>query len=154
MGNVAKGHKDREHISTVEELHDYMHVTNPRLWAFLLVIMTIIVAGIVYASTITLDNTLHATAEVGLSDNKKDNPMVISLTIPEGYEEVIKVGMPVLVGNEPGKISLLGEYAEWIEEQSSWAMVSLDDSSKILPPGDYDATITIESASPLSFLIN
>ena len=53
-----------ERISSPESLHDYMRVTSPRLWMLLGAIAALLVGFIVYASTVTMENTVPIEVEV------------------------------------------------------------------------------------------
>ena len=158
MSSQKQGQKGKEQISTVEELHDYLHVTNPRLWVFLLTIMSLIIGLIVYASMITLDNTVQTTAIVSVLEEAEGDEEVrlTTVQVPDGYEGVIKVGMRVLIGNESGTICAVDKDLSVMHDEDAKleASVELDNASSYLPDGTYDATITIESASPLSFMFN
>lgn len=150
MATKARRQKDAEHISSVEELHDYLQVTSPRLWVFLGVIMALIIASIAYASTITLVNEAHTTAQVVEEDKDESSHMVTTIDVPEEAEEIVAVGMPVKIESSRGTIKSI----DYSPEDGTWAVVQMDDGSAILAEGTYDATITLEKATPLSYMFN
>jgi hypothetical protein len=150
MATKARRKKGTEHISSVEELHDYLQVTSPRLWVFLGVIMVAIVVSITYASTITLINEAHTTAQVTEAGEGEASYMVTTIDVPEEAEEIVAVGMPVKIELSRGTIKSI----DYDPEDGTWATVQMDGGSAILAEGTYDATITLEKATPLSYLFN
>ena len=49
--------KSLDHISSPEELHDYMRVTSPRLWMILTAIVLLLGGFIIYAATARMEST-------------------------------------------------------------------------------------------------
>ncbi len=97
MDNQLFRQKSLDHISSPEELHDYMRVTSPRLWMVLAAILILVGGFIVYAATTRLESkeTVRVTAANGR----------ISGRIPAERQDLIKVGMPVRIGGQTGKIN-------------------------------------------------
>mgnify|MGYP007069926093 FL=1 len=140
-----------EQISSTEELRDYMHVTNPRMWIILSAVLILIVGFIVFAGTVTMENTITVPAEVSITEIDGGQYNDIIITVPESVEEIIKKGMPVTIAKETGSIYGI---AASVDSASTTALVILDDKSIILPPGNYDAKVILERISPFSFLFN
>ena len=150
MNDQVFREKSLKQISNVDELHDYMRVTSPRVWMFLSVIMALIVGIIIYACTVTMENTIQTKAAIYTEkETSEDTFMEIELEIPQDMEDVVKPGMEVRIGTYTGSVSSV-----YTDEESAGALVLLDDDSVILPDGTYDATIIIERVSPVSFLFN
>ena len=150
MDNNIFRQKSIDQISSTEELHDYLQVTSPKLWMLLSVILALVVGFIVYASTVTMENTVQAKADVAVDIGDDDNEeMNILMTIPEMYKDVVKVDMYVRIGGEIGQIKAIFNF-----EEDTQAVVELYDEDEILPNGTYDATIIIETVTPFSFLFN
>ena len=142
--------KSLDQISSTEELHDYMHVTSPKLWMILSVILVLVVGFIVYASAVSTENSIQVKAEIMTdTDSNGKRNMDIYLQIPEKYEEVVKRNMDVRIGDEIGYITSV-----FMLEDDTEAIVSLYDENAILPTGIHDATIILEVVSPISFLFN
>ena len=57
MSEAVREQKERR-ISSPEELHDYMHVTGPGLWIMLTVIIGLMAALIITASTMKMENLM------------------------------------------------------------------------------------------------
>ena len=143
--------KNMDQISSTDELHDYMHVTSPKLWMILSVILVLIIGFIVYASTITMENSIQVPAVVKYeSGDGANEEMDIILTIPDHYKDVIKVNMDVRIADETGYIGAMLMLGDGDTE----AAVFLDDEYRKLPRGNYNATVVIETISPISFLLN
>ena len=153
MENKVFREKSMDQISSTDELHDYMHVTSPKLWMILSVILVLIIGFIVYVSTVTMENSFDVPAVVEYADTNEDgieDSMTITLVIPNRFQEVVKRGMGVRIGDETGTIAALLV----VEDDDTQAVVFLDDEESKLPKGTYDATVVIESISPISFLLN
>lgn len=153
MENKVFREKSMDQISSTDELHDYMHVTSPKLWMILSVILALIIGFIVYVSTVTMENSFDVPAVVTYTDDDGDgveNSMTITLVVPNHYADVVKRGMRVRIGEEDGTIVALLV----VEDNDTQAVVFLDDEEQRLPKGTYDAKVVIESISPISFLLN
>ncbi len=97
MENQLFRQKSLDHISSPEELHDYMRVTNPRLWAVLIAIVLLLGGFLVYAATTRMEST--DTISFRVIGN-----YIYHGCIPENRMDVIKVGMPVRISGETGTI--------------------------------------------------
>lgn len=89
--------KSLDHISSPEELHDYMRVTSPRLWMILTAIVLLLGGFIIYAATARMESTETIRLRV-------DRGSIMGY-IPEGRQDLIKVGMPVRIAGKTGKIN-------------------------------------------------
>ena len=89
--------KSLDRISSPEELHDYMRVTNPRLWTVLIAIVVLLAGFLVYAATTRMESTETITFQV-------TGGYIHHGCIPENRQDIIKVGMPVRINGEKGKI--------------------------------------------------
>lgn len=150
MATQARSQKGSNHISSVEELHGFLHVTSPRLWVFLGIIMVLIIGSIAFASTITLVNELQVTAEVYEVQEDGSSYLLTAIDIPEEAEETVAVGMLVTIGASRGTIKSI----DYDPEEGTWAVVQMDDGLAALPEGTYEASIVLERATPLSYLFN
>ncbi len=86
-----------DHISSPEQLHDYMRVTSPRLWMILSAILALLVGLIGYAFTTTMETAIHVKATV--SGN------YIEIDLPAESLETVKIRMPVRIEGKNGYIS-------------------------------------------------
>ena len=73
MENPLFRKKSLDHISSPEELHDYMRVTSPRLWMILAAIIVLLAGFAVYASTATMENTMPIRVQVEHYDASEDS---------------------------------------------------------------------------------
>ena len=150
MENQVFRQKSLDQISSTEELRDYMHVTSPKLWMVLSVVLVLVIGFIVYASAVTMENTIQVKAAVSIEkEDDGSEEMSIILTIPDSYQSVVKTDMEVRIGNDTGYV-----YSVYLFEDETDAVVVLDDENRVLPQGIYDAEIVIETISPISFLFN
>ena len=153
-----------EHISSPEELHDYMRVTSPRLWMILAAIIVLLVGFIVYASMATLENTLDIRVTVdsfetqvtvdGEAQNVRSAAYYAAL--PLSMKDTVSTGMPVRLGNVRGQVSVMSVANDKDDPEHALLLVfdMENDSDFYLPDGEYDAELVLESRSPISFLWN
>ena len=143
-----------DHISSPEELHDYMKVTSPRLWMILAAVVALLVGFIVYASVATLENKLDVKAEVYVYTDPEtgerfvDDFMVI---IPDEKKDLVQREMVVRFAGYEGKIEYIIQ-----DKDATGAHVSFEqpiDASN-LEDGTYDAEVVLEQVSPIKFIIN
>ena len=146
--------KSLEHISSPEEMHNYMRVTSPRLWMILAAISLLLVGFIIYASFAKIENTIPTTVHVEVENptiyDEDDGPMVIAYgTLPNSYKNQLEVGMEVRLDDLTGTI-------EWFSAtgEELGFLIDFGDDADSLTEGEYEAEIVIESISPISFLLN
>lgn len=152
--------KSLARISSQEDLHDYMRVTSPRLWMLLTVIAALLVGIIVYASTATIENTMDLTVEIKTVDDSEEGKpedntpegayTYVTATQPLSMKNVLEPGMELRVAGETGTLI----YMFNTSEDELGLGFELDGLTTSLPDGEYDATLVLESVSPISFLLN
>ncbi len=86
-----------DHISSPEEMHDYLRVTSPRLWMLLSAIVALLVGFLIYASTTTIESTETVSAAVSYGT------IVSSLLEEQG--SMVTIGMPVRVGGIKARVT-------------------------------------------------
>jgi len=96
MANDFFRKKSMEHITSPEQLHDYMRVTSPRLWMVLCAIIPILIGFIIYAATTRMETTLKLKSKVEGS--------VVSVQVPLQDVEILRTRMPVRIGGKTGFI--------------------------------------------------
>ncbi len=157
MNNQLFRKKSLEHISSPEEMHDYMRVTSPRLWMILTAIAVLLAGFIIYASTTTLENTMAIRVAVesfeieGDEENEPEHRTYVSAELPIGDKDKIETGMKIRLGKENGKISWIGTGAD---EEYMNVFFEMEHSYLPFPDGEYDAELVLESTTPISFLWN
>ena len=152
--------KSLERISSPEELHDYMHVTSPRLWMILTAIVVLLAGFIAYASTTTLENTMPITVQIETfevyseeqDEGETERMTFAGATIPIEYKYSISIGMQVRMGQETGRISYFGASEE--EADSIYTVIEMEHRYIPMPDGEYEAELVLESTTPISFLWN
>ncbi len=129
--------KSLERISSPEQLHDYMRVTNPSVWMILAAVM-ILLAGLLIGSAIgTIELTIPAEWTV------KDGEAAAAI-FSEHAEEV-RLGMPARVNGKMFTVESIGE---------SVGELTTVTASVSLPDGVYDGVIITGSIRPIDFLWN
>lgn len=146
MSEAVQERKERR-ISSPEKLHDYMHVTGPGLWIMLALIIVLMAVLIYFASTVKLENLMEVSADV-TDDGAGGEPAALLCSLTGSRKDQVKVGMKVRVAGHEGTITTLVE-----DDDEVIVRADLDRSDVELKDGAYDATIVLESTSPVSFLM-
>ena len=128
--------KSLEKISSPEQLTDYLRVTNPGIW-LILAAAVMLLAGLIVWSSVGRLETLTA-ASVSVTDG------TAIITVGDDSEGRIASGMSLRVGAQEFEISK-------VEKDTSGKTVAY--APVTLANGNYDASIVVESISPISFLI-
>ncbi len=99
MENNLFRKKSVEHISSPEQLHDYMRVTSPRLWMILSVVAALLIGFIIFACTTRMESTrsLKFQVESGW----------ISSIVSSSDIDLIKIHMPVRINGKTGTVTYL-----------------------------------------------
>ena len=137
-------------ISSPEQMEDYMQVASPRLWMILSAIIVLLVGFVIFAATATMENVIKVQAEVAtdtLEDGTKYSLIVFD--IPQGMDDVLKIGMPLRIGDKEGQIAV---FYRTTEDNKAGGV--LNDTSVLLLEGSYDVEVVTETTTPISFLLN
>ena len=125
--------KSLDRISSPEELHDYMRVTSPRLWMILSAIVIMLVGFVVYAAMTRMEST----EKVRLRMSGENDAYT---RIPEGREELVKIGMEVRVNGRTGHVTQIENNLEYVLDvafdgqpptDSDYYVVSIGDSRDV-----------------------
>ena len=90
-----------EHISSPEQLNDYLRVTSPAIWVILIAVILLLAGMLVWASFANIDSFATGTAQV------EDGRMVIHFD-DQKLSEKVEVGMTARVGDTDSVISSVG----------------------------------------------
>ena len=69
--------------------------------------------------------------------------------LPASEIEVVKPGMKVRLGDETGQVGFIYTSGENLS-----VLFDMDKPVLSMPDGEYDATLVLESRTPISFLLN
>lgn len=122
--------KNLDRISSSDELHNYMRVTNPKLWMLLTAVIVLVVGFIVFASVVKMDNTIKATAVVQNQIDATNNNSITSyaaLVIPKTHEDTVKTGMLVRFADEEWRIISIISLEE---EDATGILVPVEEEKK------------------------
>ncbi len=97
MENNLFRKKSLDHISSPEEMHDYMRVTSPKVWMILGAILLLLAGFIIFFATARMESSIHLKAECSYGSAFS--------YIPTSQMDVVKIHMPVRIDGHPGKIS-------------------------------------------------
>ena len=90
-----------EHISSPEQLNDYLRVTSPAIWVVLIAVILLLAGMLVWASFANIDSFATGTAQV------EDGRMVIHFD-DEKLSEKVDAGMTAKVGDTDSVITSVG----------------------------------------------
>ena len=150
MQNQLFRQRSIDKISSPEQLHDYMRVTSPKLWMILAAIAVLLIGFIVYASTATMENTMTVQAEVtNYPQENGERDCLVSIKLPIEQKELVAIGMTVRLADQEGVIDFIFETSDGVG-----VSVHMNHPNPSLPDGVYDASIVLETTTPISFLLN
>ena len=90
-----------EHISSPEQLNDYLRVTSPAIWVVLIAVIILLAGLLVWASFANIDSFVSGTAQV------ESGKMVITFD-DEKFSEKVGAGMTAQVGDTASVITSVG----------------------------------------------
>ncbi len=157
MDNGLFRKKSIDRISSPEALHDYMRVTSPRLWMILTAVVVLLAGFIVFASTATMENTIHIRAQVVRYQEQEEGKQeekemtYVAAYFPMDQIDVIKTGMKLRLGQEEGRVSWISASED---DDKLTVLFEMDHSYIPLADGEYDAELILESTTPIRFLWN
>lgn len=122
-----------EKISSPEQLTDYLHVTNPGIWAVLVAVILLLVGLLAWSYVGTLETTVGARATV--EDSYAE--------IVANDTQVLESGMILRIHNQEYLIDFTYED----EYGFSVGVAQVD-----LPNGRYDCKVVVEQVHPIAFL--
>lgn len=138
MENQIFRKKSLEKLSSPEELNDYLHVTNPAIWAVLAAVILLLAGLLVWSSFTAIESKAVGTAEV------KSGVVTITFADEKAAENV-QAGMEAEIG---------GIRAEVISLSADESGRTTATASASLPDGVYDAAVGYKSTQILHLLFN
>ncbi len=148
----------KQHISSPEELHDYMRVTSPWLWVLLSAIVLALAGFVIYASTTTMENTLPIRVLITTMENTEEEiaegmgpySTFAYCELPLSMKDTVKMGMLVRIAGETGRV-------DWLATDTDDHLIisiQLDGGYVPLKNGEYEGEMVLEQTSPINFLWN
>lgn len=126
--------KTLERISSPEQLNDYLHVTNPGIWAVLTAVIILLAGVFVWSCTGTLETKSPASMVV------KNH--VAEIVVKD--DSVLEKGMVIKEDSQEYYIASVTE--DEYGRKTGIAEVNL-------PDGKYDAEVVTETTRPVEFLL-
>ena len=126
--------KTLERISSPDQLNDYLHVTNPGIWAVLTAVIILLAGVFVWSCTGTLETKSPASMVV------KNH--VAEIVVKD--DSVLEKGMVIKEDSQEYYIASVSE--DEYGRKTGIAEVNL-------PDGKYDAVVVTETTRPVEFLL-
>ena len=150
--------KSLDRISSPEQLDDYIRVASPRMWVVLAAVVIFLAGAVIWSVFGRIESRV---AGVAIVDGG-----VCTVYVPREQASLLHAGDPVTVGETESRIGSVStepfdvddtfpEYAASLGgfEQGEW-ICSAEAGTVGLADGIYEASVTEESISPISFLTN
>jgi hypothetical protein len=128
-----------DHVSSPEQLYDYIKVSNPGIWIILVAIIVLMAATGVWVVTGTIPTTVSLTVRAEGTGN------LISYLPPEAARSV-RPGMSVIIGERQGKVARVANAPESREEASR--MLKSDYAAHLMRLSDWNLKIEIQADLP------
>ena len=138
MDNQTKKTAGAKQITSPDQLHDYLHVTNAAVWIVMALIILLLVVSLIWSSQTTIDSYTDATAKV------TGRSMIVRIDNPN-LQDKIQSGMTILVGDTKTKVASVGH-----DENGQLFAVA----GTTLANGTYNARVVYKQTKVLSLLFN
>ena len=138
MKNQSGNNENVKQITSPDQLHDFLHVTNAAVWIVLGAVILLLVVSLVWSANATIDSYTDATAEV------TGKSMIVTVDDP-ALQGKIKSGMTILVGDTTAKVASVGHDADG----NAYAV-----AATTLADGSYAAKLVYKQQKVLSLLFN
>ena len=138
MENKLFREKSIKRISSPEQLNDYLHVTNPGIWALLICVIVLMAGIFTWASKASIESFVTGSGRV------ESGVLKVTLDqVPSGVQ--IETGMMINVGGKQTSVSFVGKD----ENGNLMAGGNIE-----LPDGIYESRISYNRLQILSLLFN
>lgn len=148
MENQMFRQESIDQVNSAEQIKDYLKVTSPRLWMVITAVLVLLAGFLVYASMAQEEISIPVKIAVYHSQDDDGKMILAGFQIPAGESGVYKTGMPVRFAGVTGTIWYFIE-----TEDGTEAVVWPDNPRADIAEGEYDATVIVETSTPLSELI-
>ena len=149
--------KSLAQVSSPEQLNDYIRVPNPGIWMILLAVIVLLVGVCVWGVFGHMDTNLKVAAVC------KDGKLICY--VKETDMKSVENGMPVTVNDKQYTVAGIESEPVSVSQEMSSYLLHLGELQKgewvtpvtvntDLEDGTYQASITVESVSPMSFIVN
>ena len=127
-----------DRISSPEQLNDYLHVTNPTVWAVMAAIIVLLVGVIIWGSAATIDSYAVGTAQV------QDGNLILLFDDAQ-LARSVQAGMTVAVGETESVITS-------VDRTENGAVFAAAPTT--LSDGNYPARVVYKQTQVLRLLFN
>ena len=136
MGQSMFRKESMDHISSPEQLNDYLRVTTPMVWVILIAVIILLAGMLIWGSVTSLDSYVSGTAQV------KDGLLVLVFD-DQSYANTVKPGMELMVGDTVLTVRGIGT------NENGTAFATADTS---LADGSYPAQVVYKRTQLIELL--
>ena len=138
MNKAAAFEKSAKRLSSPEQLNDYLHVTNPRVWVLLIAVILLVGGLLLWSGFATVES--YATGEA----TARSGELVVTFDDAAKAAKV-HAGMEMEVGDQRVEILTIGTDAQGNPVASAHANI---------PDGSYEIRVGYNTAQVISMLFN
>ena len=137
-----------DQVNSQEQIKDYLRVTSPKPWMVIAAVLVLLAGFLAYMSVAEMEVTIPARVKVWNVEAAGGQQIQAAFEIPTAERANYRSGMEVRFAGETGKIRYFVETEEVTE-----VSVQVDDPQAKITDGEYDATVVIESSTPIDELL-
>lgn len=138
MNRVETLEKNAKRLSSPEQLNDYLHVTNPRIWMLLVAVILLLGGLLLWSGFATVES--YATGEA----TARGGELTVTFDNVEKASKV-QAGMEMEVGDERVEILTVGTDTQGNPIASAHANI---------PDGSYEVRVGYNTTQVISMLFN
>ena len=137
-----------DQVNSPEQIRDYLRVTSPKLWMVILAALVLLAGFLAYMSVAEQEITVPVRVKAETVETEGGKQIKATFEIRTAERENYRPGMEVRFSGVTGKIRYFVE----TEETTEVAVVA-DNPQAEIADGEYDATVVVESSTPIGQLL-
>ena len=137
-----------DQVNSPEQIRDYLRVTSPKLWMVILAALVLLAGFLAYMSVAEQEITVPVRVKAETVETEGGKQIKATFEIRTAERENYRPGMEVRFAGVTGKIRYFVE----TEETTEVAVVA-DNPQAEIADGEYDATVVVESSTPIGQLL-
>lgn len=148
MENQLFRQESIDQVNSQEQIKDYLRVTSPKLWMVIAAVVILIGGFLAYMSAAEKEITVPVKVQVQNLETDGIKQTEVYFQIRPEERENYRTGMQVRFAGETGKIG-------YFIDSKDLTMVSVlpDNPQTGVADGEYDATVILETSTPIDELL-
>ena len=137
-----------DHVNSPEQIRDYLRVTSPKPWMVLLAVLVLLAGFLAYMSVAEQEITVPVRVRAQTIEKDGQKQVRATFEIPTAERDNYRAGMQVRFAGVTGEIRFFVE-----TEETTEVAVQAGNLKTEVADGEYDATVVIESSTPIEELL-